>query len=409
MGRDSRLPLMTVVLEMGVERPEAPFFSGRAKIFTHTVYYHIILTDHCNLSCSYCRGKAFPPLADEDSGPGIDLDLPLELDYDLGLLYRFLEGDPDASLIFYGGEPLLRPDLVCEMVEHAPAKRFLVQTNGLLLDRIPPDIVNRLGTILVSIDGPRETTDLHRGVGTYDRVMANIAKVLDEGYPGEIIARMTVTEETGIVGAVGFLADNPDHSFSSIHWQLDADLSCDHRDRAFSAWAARSYNPGILTLIDDWVGRMEAEGSVPRWYPFIDPMEDLLTGRESRLRCGAGHGNFTIMTDGSIGPCPCMVGMRDFYIGHIRETKPPDLSADPDTGAFCSCCSIRTFCGGRCLYARVLHPWPADMRAVVCGTVENLYHGLSDALPRVRGLIDEGVIDLADFAHPRYNGCEIIP
>jgi MoaA/NifB/PqqE/SkfB family radical SAM enzyme len=129
------------------------------------LHYHIILTDHCNLSCSYCRGKLFLPSAPEEKGADIDGDLPVELDYDLENLYRFLEKDPDASLIFYGGEPLLRPDLVCEMVEHAPVKRFLVQTNGLLLDRIPRDVVNRLDTILVSIDGSRETTDGYRGGG----------------------------------------------------------------------------------------------------------------------------------------------------------------------------------------------------------------------------------------------------
>jgi radical SAM protein with 4Fe4S-binding SPASM domain len=154
---------------------------------------------------------------------------------------------------------------------------------------------------------------------------------------------------------------------------------------------------------------METEGAVQRWYPFIDPMEDLLTGRESPLRCGAGYANLTIMTDGSIGPCPCMVGMKHFYLGHIRETDPSGLSIDPDLGTFCTGCSIRTFCGGRCLYAQVLRPWPDDMRRVVCGTVENLNRGLLSALPRVRSLIDDGVIGLEDFAHPRYNGCEIIP
>jgi putative peptide-modifying radical SAM enzyme len=313
---------MTFLLAAGRGGPEAPFFSGSANIFGNLLYYHIILTDRCNLSCTYCRGKPFSPSAYSEPCPDIDLDLPLELDYDLGILYRFLEKDPDASLIFYGGEPLLRADLVCEMVEHAPARRFLVQTNGLLLDRIPRDVMNRLDTVLVSIDGSRPTTDGCRGEGIYDRVMTNVRKIVSGGFHGEIIARMTVTEGTGIVQAVRFLADNPDFSFPSIHWQLDADLAFDHGGRPFASWAAREYNPGILTLIDDWVGRMETEGMVRRWYPFIDPMEDLLTGRESMLRCGAGYANLTIMTNGSIGPCPCMVGMKDFYLGHIGETDP---------------------------------------------------------------------------------------
>jgi putative peptide-modifying radical SAM enzyme len=373
------------------------------------LYYHVILTDHCNLSCSYCRGKPFVPAGAGDTEEDIDADLPLELAYGPDLLYRFLAKDPDASLIFYGGEPLLRPDLVSEMVEHAPARRFLVQTNGLLLDRIPPEVVNRLDTLLVSIDGPRETTDRCRGDGTYDRIIANLRKVIAGGYRGEIIARMTVTEETDIARAVRFLADNPDFPFPSIHWQLDADLASDSGRRAFASWAERSYNPGILTLIEDWVGRMEAEGVVPRWYPFVDPMEDLLTGRRSLLRCGAGHANLTIMTDGSIGPCPCMVGMRRFYLGHIRSSDPKDLSLDLGSGTFCAGCPIRTFCGGRCLYARILKPWPEDMERMVCRTVENLHRGLSAALPAVRALLRDGIIGIGDFAHPRYNGCEIIP
>ncbi|HMK15891.1 MAG TPA: TIGR04084 family radical SAM/SPASM domain-containing protein, partial [Methanomicrobiales archaeon] len=339
----------------------------------------------------------------------IDPDLPVDLAYDPELLYRFLEKDPGAALIFYGGEPLLRADLVSEMVRHAPAKRFLVQTNGLLLDRLPRTIVNRLDSLLVSIDGPPGVTDASRGEGTYDRVMANLAKIVAGGYRGEIIARMTVTERTDIAGAVRFLAGNGEFPFTSIHWQLDADLASDAGSRSFASWAGRSYNPGIRTLIHDWVDRIEDTGVVPRWYPFIDPMEDLLAGRESRLRCGAGHANFTIMTDGSIGPCPCMVGMRDFYLGHIRTSGPGDLPPVPETGSFCSGCDIRSFCGGRCLYARVLRPWPEDLERVVCGTVKNLHQGLTGALPRVRDLLGRGTITLADFAHPRYNGCEIIP
>jgi uncharacterized protein len=393
---------MTVVLGY-------PFPSGGPTLPGNPLYYHVILTDLCNLSCSYCRGKPFPLSEPGEPDPEIDEDLPLELAYDPSLLYRFLEKDPDASLIFYGGEPLLRPDLVREMVEHAPAKRFLVQTNGILLDRIPRNVVNRLDTILVSIDGPRDVTDRGRGEGTYSRVLTNVQSIVSGGYRGEIIARMTVTEETDIAGAVRFLSENGDFSFPSIHWQLDAELACDSGGRTFASWADSVYNPGIRTLIRDWVGRMEADGTVPRWYPFIDPMEDLLTGRESPLRCGAGHANLTIMTDGSIGPCPCMVGMREFYLGHIGDADPKTLSIERETGMLCPGCPIRTFCGGRCLYARILRPWPEEMRRAVCGTVENLHRGLLAAVPRVRELIDEGIIGMEDFAHPRYNGCEIIP
>ena len=74
----------------------------------------------------------------------------------------------------------------------------MMQTNGILLDRLPADIVNRFTTILVSLDGNRELTDSNRGAGVYNRVMENIRKIRAGGYAGELIARMTVTESTDI-------------------------------------------------------------------------------------------------------------------------------------------------------------------------------------------------------------------
>ena len=38
----------------------------------------------------------------------------------------------------------------------------MIQTNGLLLDRLAPDIVNRFSTILVSLDGREALTDENR-------------------------------------------------------------------------------------------------------------------------------------------------------------------------------------------------------------------------------------------------------
>lgn len=374
------------------------------------MYFHLILTDNCNLCCSYCRAKAFDNLEESEGERSlvIDQNLPAELDFDLATLYDFLKKDPSPILTFYGGEPLLRRDLIERIVVEAPVKRFMIQTNGILLDRIAPEIVNRFVTILISLDGKKDLTDANRGTGVYDRVMKNIQKLRVRGYNGELIARMTVTENTDIVEAVHFLASNTDYSFSSIHWQIDANFSGDFSRRRFGDWALNRYNPGIRTLVDDWVDHMETEREVLRWYPFLDPMEDLLYHKESRLRCGSGYANYSIMTDGNIGPCPVMVGMNQYYVGHISRSHPLELEPVLIRGE-CQDCRIRTFCGGRCLYSNITQPWSSAERRLVCSTVENLYDALLAALPRVRKLLDMGIIKPQDFAHEKFNGCEIIP
>jgi putative peptide-modifying radical SAM enzyme len=374
------------------------------------MYFHLILTDDCNLCCSYCRAKAFQDLEESEYERSLVIDdrIPVELDYDLDVLYAFLKKDPAPTLTFYGGEPLLRSDLIEKIVQEAPVRRFMMQTNGILLDRLPPEIIHRFVTILVSLDGKKELTDTNRGEGVYNRVMENVRNIRAQGYSGEIIARMTVTEKTDIVESVHHLASNRDFSFSSIHWQADANFSGDYAQRRFAEWAANSYNPGIRNLVTDWVDHMEREGEVLRWYPFLDPMEDLILKKESRLRCGSGYANYSIMTDGNIGPCPVMIGMTQYYVGHISRSHPLELDHVPVRGE-CTDCGIRTFCGGRCLYSNITRPWGTAERNLVCDTVHNLHDALSGALPRVRELIEKEVISPGDFSHEKFNGCEIIP
>jgi len=372
------------------------------------VYYHLILTDACNLCCTYCRGKAFVVDSPDQPGITIDEDLPVDLDIDLDDLYRFLAKDPDPVLILYGGEPLLAPDLVSEIARKAPVSALILHTNGTLLDGLEPAIANRFDTILVSIDGPESLTDAHRGEGTFDRVMRNLRGLVAGGFGGELIARMTVAEDTDIVEAVRYLTENERFSFPAVHWQMDANFWNDYGMRDYAAWVSESYNPGIRSLVAFWVEMMRREARVLRWYPFIDPMEDMLLGRPGKLRCGCGHANYSIMTDGHIAPCPIMVGMKDYYAGHIATADPLHLPVTA-VGSPCTECGILEFCGGRCLYSNILRPWPEEGRRIVCSTVENLRAALSAALPHVRSLIRDGRIRMEDFSHRRYNSCEIIP
>jgi putative peptide-modifying radical SAM enzyme len=375
------------------------------------LYFHLILTDECNLCCTYCRAKAFEePVERDDPSSRVEIDpaLPSDLDVNLDLLYDFLKKDPESTLTFYGGEPLMRADLIKTIVKDAPVHRFMMQTNGVLLDHLDPTTINRFSTILVSIDGNEALTNANRGRGTYRSIINNIKRIRRNGYNGELIARMTVNEGTDIVDAVRWLSDNPDYSFSSIHWQLDANFSCDFSHRQFAGWVTENYNPGIIRLIKLWVDHMETDGKVLRWYPFLDPMEDLLHGRQSLLRCGSGYANYCIMTDGHIAPCPVMIGMSQYYVGHVKYADPLNLPIIEVNGD-CTDCQIRGFCGGRCLYSNITKPWRADERRMVCSTVKNLHDGLTGALPRVKDLIAEGVICLSDFSHEKFNGCEIIP
>jgi len=373
------------------------------------MYFHIIVTTECNSECRYCFGEAMEDVDEDFSGFDVDYSLPRRMSYDIGCLEKFCRQDPDCVLTFYGGEPLLCIDGIKKIMDRVKAKHFVVQTNGLLLNKLEPEYVNRFHTVLVSIDGNRVLTDYYRGDGTYKKVVRNLRMVRKNGFGGELIARMTVMERTDIFSQVMWLLKN-ELPFSSVHWQLNAGFwKNDFHKRNFQQWAEENYNPGVRKLVKFWVSNIERNGAVLKLYPILGVAHSFLFGEKaSLLRCGGGWINYAVQTDGQIVPCPTMWGMKDYYLGHICDTNPFELKRSR-AGSPCVDCNILDVCGGRCLYAAVTKRWSPEAYDLVCKTVKNLVETVSEHIPRIWDLIDKGTVKLGDFEYMRYNGCEIIP
>ncbi len=373
------------------------------------MFFHLMLTTECDLQCLYCFGEALRDFGCDFGGFDVNYVLPKRVNYDLGLLEKFCGRDPNCVLIFYGGEPLLCLDDVRCIMDRVKAKRFVVQTNGLHLDGLEPAYLNRFSVILVSVDGDEALTDFYRGQGVYRRVVENLKLIRRSGFKGEVIARMTVMEETDIYKQVLWLLNNEDFAFSSVHWQLNAGFWSDFERRNFKKWSEKIYNQGIRRLVRFWVDEMEKRGVVLRLYPFLGVAQSLLFGEEKAfLRCGAGWMNYAIQTDGYIVPCPSMWGMRNFYLGHISTADPSKLKK-VFVGEPCTKCKIFGLCGGRCLYANITRRWSPEAYKLVCRTVENMIDAIKAETPRIKQLLKNGKIKMEDFEFMQYIGCEIIP
>ena len=119
----------------------------------------ITLTQRCNLNCGYCGNGSNEDIEDlATHNP--------EVVYDVNLIKKF-DKVKDLAVCFYGGEPLLRIHLIEQIMPLLPNAKFCLQTNGVLLKSLKPEIVRNFNTILVSIDGDEATTDFNRGKGLY--------------------------------------------------------------------------------------------------------------------------------------------------------------------------------------------------------------------------------------------------
>ncbi len=369
------------------------------------MFFHVVLTDECNMKCRYCYWKCLED-AEIAANTLETVSVPSEVSYTVSDLKKFLSKDPDCTVTFYGGEPTLRVPLMRRMMDELPVKRFMMQTNGLLLHIVGKEYINKMHTILVSVDGDEKLTDFYRGKNTFKAVTKNIEFIRKQGFKGEIIARMTVMEQTDIYEQVKYLLNHG--LFDSVHWQLDANFwFSDYKKRNFLEWAKKNYNPGIRKLAEWWLEKMK-EGKVPRIYPFMGIMESLLKNEKTMLRCGAGHSNFAILTDGNIVPCPVMAGLKEFYLGDIWNSHPLELRSNY-VFKICPQCNIYRLCGGRCMYGNAVMPWGEKGHNEVCLTIRNLIEAMKNILPDVKRLIENETIGMKDFEYLKYNGCEIIP
>ncbi|MBN2153888.1 MAG: TIGR04084 family radical SAM/SPASM domain-containing protein [Candidatus Lokiarchaeota archaeon] len=365
--------------------------------------FNIVTTHDCNLGhCRYCRNnEADPPF-------------PRRISYDIGTLKRFVAGDPDAMIGFYGGEPLVGMDFVERIMDEIPSRKFVLQTNGILLDKVKDRYLHGLDCILLSIDGPVATTDYYRGAGTHDKVVKNARLLRRKGFAGEVTARMCVSEHSDVYRDATYLLGLEDDAgkrlFDGLHWQNDLMFGDREEWNDLDGWLTSSYYPGVDRLLSDWLGGIERDRTVRLIYPFNGLVKTLLSGVPAKLHCGCGHQYFNICTDGRITACPIA---SDFYhifqMGTIQESTPDDLKKAMDVVEPCPSCDIYSICGGRCLYANKLKPWGEDGYAKVCESVRHLVTAVQAVLPRIQALIASGELAPSQFDYFRYNGAEIIP
>jgi len=367
------------------------------------MHYHLILTNLCNSRCKYCYEKSFKEFDNGlDKKFEFDFSEPDKTNLDTTKLKKFLAKDKDAVLIFYGGEPLLELNKIKEIIDNINVP-FRMQTNAKTLDTLPIKYLKKISKMLVSIDGDKERTDYNRGEGTFDLVIKNLKQARTEGYKGEIVARMTLSEFPDVYEQVKNILDLK--LFDSIHWQLDVGFYKFDYEKSRVTKFVNEYSKSLTKLINFWLNEMK-RGNMIKIYPFIGVIDSILKNEKTKLRCGSGYANYTISTTGKIVACPIMNSIKSFEAGKINsdphELKKFDVPR-------CDNCSYLNLCGGRCLYWRNAELWPKEGDDLICKTIKHLIDELKRIIPEIQKLIDKKIISAKDFEYEKYFGPEIIP
>ena len=137
------------------------------------------VTNVCNLSCSHC----FVFREDNTNDPRDKMDDATMLEQ----LRKLRDRHGIESMLFMGGEPMIRKKLVLQAMELFPKSSIV--TNGTYgIPSVPGHLVT------VSLDGPEALNDSIRGEGVFQQVrQAIFARDAQDGTT--VIVRMTITRD----------------------------------------------------------------------------------------------------------------------------------------------------------------------------------------------------------------------
>lgn len=133
--------------------------------------------NYCNLRCKYCYANEGTYNKEKKAITSQDIKL-------LDLLDPYMQNL--KVITFFGGEPLLNPDVIeyiCEKFKNRGIT-FLAQTNGTLFHKRNIDLIKKYDIkCTVIVDGNREKNDAFRvfkdGKGTFDIIYEGFKKVKD--------------------------------------------------------------------------------------------------------------------------------------------------------------------------------------------------------------------------------------
>lgn len=131
----------------------------------------ISITSRCNLACTGCymHGRGRKPA---EMSPVV-LASVVSQAADLGV----------SVIVIAGGEPLVRQEEILSIAENHPRVLFPLFTNGLLIEDGTADRIAQCRNIVpvISFEGFRHETDLRRGHGVYDRLLAACGRLKERG------------------------------------------------------------------------------------------------------------------------------------------------------------------------------------------------------------------------------------
>lgn len=316
---------------------------------------YLLLTDACNLRCTYCfirnnlpSGYTASSMSPETAAAAVDF---FHRAVKRANSSHSCEHD-EHTLILYGGEPSLNLPAIETALRRAndlsfPGHlRIALITNGTLLDRPAADMLKQYNVgVSVSLDGPPRINDRWRNAGTYERAMKGLVLLREAGI------------EPGVSCTIP--PDSLDDFDDILQW-LDElgvrNIGFNLVTRPAVGFDSENYYSRATKLLIKAFCHFRQTGAYED--RVMRKVRSYIEGKPYPFDCAAcGGAQVVVAPDGQVGICHAFLGQRRDFAGNVCDLafRPENhriwkewSARSPLSIRECRSCACLGICGGGC-------------------------------------------------------------
>lgn len=309
------------------------------------------VTKACNLRCIHCHAQSSHADPNE-----------LDTDESKKLIDMLASCEEFRTLVYTGGEPLVRPDIF-QLLDYSRRAGFanIIATNGTLIDEELAFKLKEHGVVCVaiSLDGvdPQIHDKVRNKKGSFQRVMRAIEAIKKAG----ILLQINTTAMTYNFNNLSELIDFAENVEASIMllYQLVAVGRGENIERAT---LMKDTNRALINLILEKQRKTSMiiePVAGPQYWAYMLEKNGIHRGFMLNLAkkffhgCSAGRGFVYIKANGDVWPCPFV----EISGGNVREVPFKKIYYESDVfvnlrnreytlKGTCGICDYRSICGG---------------------------------------------------------------
>lgn len=293
------------------------------------------VTGRCNLKCKYCYAASA---------------LQKNMDFETARKAIGLMGDEPFKIQFAGGEPLMNPGLIEQVLEYVSSGgrkiNCSIQTNGTL---VTPEIVKLLAQYRVaagvSLDGKPETNDWHRGK-TKD-ALNGILLFREQGLGlnlNTVVTGYNVLRLTEMVDMAVYLGNIHGIGLDLLRNAGRASKEDAHVERA----SCQALEEGLMKLYH-YLNRINPVLHKPIIIREFEKAKiQYRQAKPCQDYCYASQGkSYVVLPGGECYPCGSLAGKEEYCMGNVHSAVSP-LAIRYQIPARCKNCEHRVYCTGGC-------------------------------------------------------------